>query len=85
MCADRHKELKLAELTCWVAKERLVEMSRDARELDISVGREWKVKADKSLESVIIQKLQKEKFVYNSLSHLQLHLQIVYLLILQAF
>ena len=60
MYADRHKELKLAELTCWVAKERLAETSRDSRELDISVGREWKVKADKSLESVIIQNLQKE-------------------------
>ena len=60
MCADRHKELKLAEVACWAAKERLTEMSGDARELDIAVGREWKVKADKLLESVIIQKLRQE-------------------------
>ena len=60
MSADRQKELKLAEMTCRMAQARLAEMSRDARELDMSVGREWKIKADKLLESVIIQNLQKE-------------------------
>ena len=60
MCADRHKELKLAEVACWAAQARLAETSRDARELDIAVGREWKIKSDKLLESVIIRNLQKE-------------------------
>jgi myo-inositol-1(or 4)-monophosphatase len=60
MHADRHKELRLAEMTCWAAKERLAETLCNPRELENSMGREWKVKADKSLESVIIQNLQKE-------------------------
>ena len=60
MCADRHKELKLAEMTCRAAQTRLAETFHDARELDITVGREWKIKADKLLESVIIPNLQRE-------------------------
>ena len=60
MCADRYKELKLAEMTCRAAQARLADSSRNARELDITVGREWKIKADQILESVIIPKLQKE-------------------------
>jgi myo-inositol-1(or 4)-monophosphatase len=60
MCADRHKELKLAEVACWAAHARLAEKSPDTRELDITVGREWKSAADKLLESVIIRNLRKE-------------------------
>jgi myo-inositol-1(or 4)-monophosphatase len=60
MYADRHKELKLAEKACRIAQVRLADVPRDDRELDISVGREWKVKADRLLESVIIPNLQKE-------------------------
>ena len=59
MRADRHKELELAEMTCKAAQARLAEMSCDATELDSSIGREWKIKADKLLESVIISNLRK--------------------------
>ena len=59
MRADRHKELELAETTCKAAQARLAEMPCDATELDSSIGREWKVKADKLLESVIISNLRK--------------------------
>ena len=60
MYADRQKELKLAEMVCRASQARLAEMSCHARELDVRVGREWKIKADKMLESVIIQNLQQE-------------------------
>ena len=59
MCADRHKELKLAEVACWAAQARLAEKSSDTQELGITVGREWKIRADKLLESVIIPSLRK--------------------------
>jgi len=59
MRADRHKELELAETTCKAAQARLAEMPCDATELDSSIGREWKIKADKLLESVIISNLRK--------------------------
>jgi myo-inositol-1(or 4)-monophosphatase len=58
MCADRHKELKLAEITCTTAQTKLAELSLDALEIDTSLGREWKIKADKILESVIIPTLR---------------------------
>ena len=53
MCADRHKELKLAEITCTTAQTKLAELSLDALEIDTSLGREWKIKADKHLDSEI--------------------------------
>ena len=60
MSANRYKELKLAEMTCRAAQVRLAETSRDARELDVSIGREWKINADKLLESVIVSHLRSE-------------------------
>ena len=58
MDSDRQWELNLAETAVKAAQVRLAELSDSGQELDSRLEREWKIRADTELESIIIPILQ---------------------------